>query len=209
MAFSVNNYARFMSNPNEEHFKALNQIWQYIRSTIFLGILYSFKNAENSNSEPELIGYVDSDWGGDFSTRKSTTGYLFLFGNSPVSWSSRLQKTVALSSCKAEYIALKEASKELIWLQSLFNQLNIKYNANLIYCDNKSTIDLSKNSEHYARTKHIDIQYHFIRDCIKNNIFKLLYINTKDQLADALTKTLDINSFELFIKRINLQSLKY
>ena len=192
-----------MSNPSEEHFKALNRIWQYIRTTQNKGILYK------GDLEPSIDGYIDSDWGGDYSTRKSTTGYIFLIGNSPISWSLKLQKSVALSSCEAEYMALKEASKELIWLKSFFSQIELlkSYRVDKIYCDNKSAIDLSKNPEHHARTKYIDIQYHFVRDCIKQEMFKSVYINTKEQLADALTKALDYQSYRNFVNNINLVNI--
>ncbi len=202
IAFSVSNCARFMSNPNKEHFNALNRIWQYVKTTKNKGLLYE----SSDDITLTLKGYVDSDWGGDFTTRKSTTGYLFLLGNAPISWSSKLQKSVAISSCEAEYMALKEAAKELIWLKALFQQLKLLNSiiADTLYCDNKSAIDLSKNPEYHARTKHIDIQYHFIRDYIEKEIFKLKYINTKEQLADALTKTLNINDFRKFVNCINL-----
>ena len=183
-----------MSNPSEEHIKALQRIWQYVRTTANKGLLYKCSEV------PKLKGYVDSDWGGDYSTRKSTTGYIFLLGYTPISWSSKLQKSVAISSCEAEYMALKEATKELIWLKAVFSQIKLldDYSADIIYCNNTSAIDLS---EYHARTKHIDIQYYFIRE---KKIFKLLYINTKDQLADDLTKTLDINSFRSFTSITNL-----
>lgn len=110
LAFSVSNCARYMSNPSEEHYKALNRIWQYVRTTQNKDLLYHISDEEALS----LIGYVDSDWGGDYTTRKSITDYLFTFGNTPISWSSKLQKSVAISSCEAEYMALKEAAKELI-----------------------------------------------------------------------------------------------
>ena len=106
-----------MSNPSEEHIKALQRIWQYVRTTANKGLLYKCSEV------PKLKGYVDSDWGGDYSTRKSTTGYIFLLGYTPISWSSKLQKSVAISSCEAEYMALKEATKELIWLKAVFSQI--------------------------------------------------------------------------------------
>lgn len=201
IAFSVSNCARFMSNSNKEPFNALNRVWKYVKTTKNKGLLY-----KSSDEYLTLKGYVDSDWGGDFTTRKSTTGYLFLLGNGPISWSSRLQKSVAISSCEAKYMALEEAAKELIWLKALFKQLKPLNSiiADTLYCDNKSAIDLSKNPKYHARTKHINIQYHFICDYIEKEVFKLKYINTKEQLADALTKTLNINDFRKFVKCINL-----
>lgn len=111
LAYSVSQAARFMSSPSSEHFQALDRIWKYLVYTKNSKLVFS------STSAPVLTGYCDSDWGGDFSTRKSTTGYLFCLGDTAISWSSKLQSTIALSSCEAEYMALKEAVKELLWLQ--------------------------------------------------------------------------------------------
>ena len=132
-----------------------------------------------------------------------------MFDQTSISWLSKLQKTVAISSCEAEYIALKNAVQEMFWLQSIFKQLSVLkiYNIKKLYCDNKSAIDLSKNSEYHARTKHIDIQYHFVCDYIERETIELKYVCTKKQLADALTKTIDINSFRSFCKKINLVDL--
>ena len=118
LAFAVSNCAKYMSNPNKEHFNTLNRIWQYLRTTKEKELLYN-------KSNPKLIGYVDSNWGGNYSTRKSTFGYIFLLGNTPISWSSKLQKSVALSSCEAEYMVLKEATKELLWLKFVFKQISL------------------------------------------------------------------------------------
>lgn len=199
LCFSVGQCARFMSNPAPEHFKALDRIWQYLN--------YSKEfTMEYHPQELDLQGYIDADWGGDFSSRKSTTGYVFLFGNSAISWSSKLQKTVALSSCEAEYMALKEGIKEQIWLQSLYQQLGIPYrnDQTTLYTDSQSAIALAKNPEHHARTKHIDIQYHFVRQNVQDTTVKLTYIPTTDQPADGLTKALDSTKFARFIRYLGL-----
>ena len=153
-----------------------------------------------------LGGYCDADWGGDYSTRRSTTGYVFLFGNSPISWSSKLQKTVALSSCEAEYMALKEAFKEQIWLFTLFRQLGLSYSKQPIWTDSQSAMALARNPEHHARTKHIDIQYHFVREALQDKLIDMRYIPTNDQIADGLTKPLDPTKFGLFVKGLGLIS---
>ena len=101
---------------------------------------------------------------------------------------------------------LTEASKELIQLNALFKQINVNNNIKILFCNNKLAIDVSKNSEHCARTKHINIQYHFIRDCINQDLFKLIYINTKQQLADALTKPVNNNAFKQFINFVNIKN---
>ena len=125
-----------MSNPGPDHFKALDYIWKYLIGTKDYSLTYS------GNTKPILIGYSDSDWGGDYPTRKSTTGYLFTFNNTAISWSSKLQKTIALSSCEAEYMALKETIKEFTWLKLLLDQVttvtisNTKdyYTNSILYC---------------------------------------------------------------------------
>ena len=199
LSFAIGQCARFMSNPAPEHFKALNRIWQYLNYSKNLTLRFCPQKLS-------LQGFVDADWGGDYTTRKSTTGYLFLFGGSAVSWSSKLQKTVALSSCEAEYMALKEGIKEQIWLKSLYEQLDIPQQdgENMLFSDSQSAIELAKNPEHHARTKHIDIQYHFVRQNVQNETIKLSYISTSDQPADGLTKALDSTKFGHFVKCLGL-----
>jgi hypothetical protein len=202
IAFYVNNCARFMSNPNKTHYQALNQIWKYLNYTPTLGITYS------GQSEPYILGYCDSDWGGDLLGRKSTSAYYFSFGRSPISWASKLQKTVALSSCEAEYMALKEAIKEYLYLISVIKQLNIANKEKFhLFTDSLSAIELANNPEHHAKTKHIDIQYHFVREHITNNTIQLSHINTKEQLADILTKVLSGPIFTNLVKQMNLQPM--
>ena len=143
--------------------------------------------------------------GGDYPTRKSTTGYLFRLGNTAISWSSKLQSTVALSSCEAEYMALKEAVKELLWLQYVLKQLDKRdFSGKMLYTDSQSAIALAKNPEHHARTKHVDIQYHFVRESYQNGLVVLKYINTTDQLADSLTKAISPSKFTEFAQQIGL-----
>ena len=115
----------------------------------------------NINFKLSLIEYVDSNWKNDYIIRKSAIEYLFLLDQTFISWFSKLQKTVAINFCEIEYMTLKNAVQKMLWLQNIFNQLstlNIKQ-ANLLYCDNMSTIDLFKNFEHHVRIKHINIQY--------------------------------------------------
>jgi hypothetical protein len=199
IAFNVNTCARFMSNPNKLHYQALNQIWKYLNYTPTLGITYS------GQSEPYILGYCDSDWGGDVIGRKSTSAYYFFFGRSPISWASQLQKTVALSSCEAEYMALKEAIKEYLYLISVIKQLNIENKEKFyLFTDSLSAIGLANNPEHHAKTKHIDIQYHFIREHVTNDTIQLSHISTKEQLADVLTKALSGPTFKYLVRQMNL-----
>jgi hypothetical protein len=205
LAFSVYNCARYMSNPSKQHYNAVNRIFKYLNYSLNKGL-------ESSNKiNPNLIGFTDADWGGDLVTRKSTTGYLFLFNNTPISWASKLQKTTALSSCEAEYMAIKEAIKEYIYLINIFKQLQINELLNkknyefYLFTDNKPAIDLANNPEHHSKTKHIDIQYHFVREKIQEGSIKLDYINTKNQLADILTKSLNNSSFQELFSKLNIK----
>jgi hypothetical protein len=205
ITYAVNKCSRFMSNPDKSHFKALDQIWKYLNKYPKLGLYYNCNNPTNT-----LKGYSDSDWGGDISSRKSTSGFLFLYNNNIISWNSTLQKTVALSSCEAEYMALKEATKESIYLTSVITYINTKlqlYNTSnipTILVDNKGSLKLAENPEFHKRTKHIDIIYHFIRECIRDNKLKVGYIPTLEQLADGFTKGLDNNKQQNLINNLNI-----
>jgi len=207
IVYAVNRCARFMSNPNISHFKALDRIWKYLNNYPTLGTYYNC----NNNNSLELRGYTDADWGGDIISRKSTSGYIFLLNNNIISWLSILQKTVALSSCEAEYMAFKEAIKELIYLNNLVtyfsNFLNMPINNKipLLLTDSESALKLANNPEFHKRSKHIDITYHFIREAILDKKTDLIYINTKNQLVDGFIKGLDITKHKAFISTLNLR----
>ena len=212
IAQAVNLCARFMSNPSYNHFKALDNIWGYLNNFKDLGLLY--KNQPGSAKPINFIGYSDSDWGGDYVNRKSTTGWLFIANNTIIAWNSKLQKTVALSSCEAEYMALKETTKQSLYFRSIIRQIPIiednlnMAKSNQIYTDSNSAIELAKNPVFHSRTKHIDIQYHFIREHISNKNINLIFCPTNEQLADSLTKIIDKVKFSNFIKSIGLVSSK-
>jgi len=202
ITFNVNLGARFMSNPSQEHIKLIQNIWQYLLYTINTGIIY-----ECSGSDLYLKGYSDSDWAGDINSRKSTSGYIFSLSpdlaiNNPISWNSLLQKSVALSSCEAEYMAIKEAVKEAIYLSNIFNYLNDNLKLGYTKCipkimvDSEPAIKLSENPEFHKRSKHIDIAYHFIRESVQENKIKILHIPGTKNLADLLTKSLEAPIFE-------------
>ena len=184
-----------MSNPDATHFRALDRVLEVLgRYCGLFACLYSIGTVTSSQ---RLRGFR---LGGDYPTPKSTTGYIFFYANAPVSWSSKIQKTVALFSCEAEYMALKEAIKEFVWLTILFNGIrSLKtYNSKILLTDNQSAIDLSKNPEYHARNKHIDIQNHYVREIIQSGQVSLKYVSTKNNIADVLTKPLSPAIFEKF-----------
>ena len=194
-----------MANLGPEHWKTLEKVWYYVYNTKNLGLVY-----QSTSKTPSLIGYTDADWGGDIETRRSTTGYIYLFRDGPIIWSSKLQRTVALSSCEAEYMALKEAIKENLFIKGLFQEIKPIIEVNdykTLYTDSNSAIELAKNPTKHNRTKHIDIQYHFIRETVKNEQISLQYIPTKEQLANPLTKPVDTQELSIFRDKIGLRSI--
>ncbi len=147
--------------------------------------------------ELKLEGYVDSDFAGEVDHRRSTTGYVFTFGSTAISWVSQLQKIVTISTTEAEYVAVTEASKELIWLQGLLTELGFEQKMNVLHSDSQSAIHLAKNSAFHSRTKHIDLCYHFIRSLIEDGVLKLVKIAGSKNPTDMLTKPATMEKLEL------------
>jgi hypothetical protein len=208
LAYPIGLLARFMANPSLDHFKALDIVWGYLKTTVDLGILYKSTSLSNSNITPiRLEGESDSDWGGDYDTRRSTTGWVYTLNSSAIAWNSKLQKTVALSSCEAEYMALKEAIKESLYLNAIYTSIPLLSDisdTNKVYTDSQSAMELAKNPIHHARTKHIDIQYHFIRENVINGIIDLVYKNTSQLRADGFTKALPGPKFNQIVTGLGL-----
>jgi transposase InsO family protein/ribonuclease HI len=185
---SVREVSRYMSAPGRPHWQACLRILRYLKGTADYKLTFDFSGATNM----ELVGYCDADHASDIDTRRSITGYIFFFGAAAISWVSRMQPTVAQSSTEAEYMALTEALNEAIHLRQLLSDLRLPQpEATTIFEDNEGAIKLASNPIHHRRTKHIDVKYHLIRDHVNWRTIKLVYINTKKQLADALTKGVD------------------
>lgn len=203
VAYAVSVISRFASKPTPAHKAAVTRILRYLRKTV--DYLLVFRGPLTA-----LSGYSDSDWAGDYDTRKSTSGFVFGIGSAAISWSSKLQGTVALSTCEAEYIGQTNAAKEAIWLRRLLDEIQHETanqpRATIIYCDNQGAIALAKNAQFHARTKHIDIQHHFVREKVNEGVIQLEYIETERQVADGLTKALDKVRFERFRAAIGLES---
>ncbi|KAM1307435.1 hypothetical protein ACFX2H_009687 [Malus domestica] len=157
-------------------------------------------------SKPILEGFTDANMGGDLDGRKSMSGYLFTFAGGAVSWQSKLQKCVALSTTEAEYIAATKACKELLWLKGFLQELGLKQSDYGVYCDSQSAMDLSKNTTYHSRTKHIDIRYHWIRDAIENKLLQLKQIHTDNNSSDMLTKVVTKSKLEFCIKVAGMDS---
>jgi hypothetical protein len=201
IAYSVGVVSRFASNPGSTHWTTVKRVIRYLKGTADYCVTYG-------PSKVGLIGYCDADWAGNLDDRKSTTGYLFLLAGGAISWASKKQPTVALSTTEAEYMALNAASQEAIWLKRLLKEL--KYDIEqptTIRVDNTGCIELAKNPTHHARTKHIDIKHHFIRECIDKGEIKLEYCSTKDMTADIMTKALSKNLHQNGVTNMGIKSV--
>jgi len=205
LTYAVNNCARYMAKPDKSHFTALDRIWKYLIRYPDLGLYISH------NSDIGLIGYSDSDWANCLMNRKSTTGYCFLYNRNLISWNSALQRTVAISTCEAEYMAIREATKETIYLSSILKWLEKeKLGTYLpttppILTDSEAALKLANNPEFHKRTKHIDITYHFIRECIRDNKVIVVHIKTSEQIADGLTKCISSRKHHVMVEVFKLK----
>ena len=190
---SVGVLSRFMTKPGKEHWTRVKRILRYIKGTLN----HSLKFKSDGKKKVSLNGYADADWARDVDARKSTSGYVFQIGSSTVSWTSKRQTVVALSTTEAEYISLSYATQETVWLRKLLDSLGFKqHEATTLYEDNQSTIALIKNPKHHTRTKHIDIKYHFVREAVETNCVNVKYCPTEDMTADIMTKSLPRPKFE-------------
>ncbi|KAH7281863.1 hypothetical protein KP509_36G066700 [Ceratopteris richardii] len=185
LSYAVGVLSQFMHCPKDPHWIAGQRVLRYIKGTLKEGLYYPF------TSDIRLRAYSDSDWAGSQDDRRSTHGYMIYIGDKLVSWCSKKQHTVALSSTKAEYKGLVEAAKEVIWMQTLFKSLGIDQGIPIIHGDNMSSLYLAANPVFHARTKHIEIQYHFLREKVMEKEIEVVYTSTKDQIADIMTKSLD------------------
>ncbi|KAH9705095.1 hypothetical protein KPL70_011743 [Citrus sinensis] len=162
VAYGIGLVSMFMGNPGKEHWEAVKWLLRYLRGTKGHGVMFGQVN----NASSKVLGYVDSNFAGDLDKRRSVTGLVFTLCGGVVSWKSTLQSVVALSTTKAEYIALTEVVKEALWLKGLVTELGLEQESVTVNCDSSSAIQLSKNPKYHERTKHVDVRMHFIRDKI-------------------------------------------
>jgi hypothetical protein len=199
LAVAVSQVSRFMENPGPQHWQAVKHILRYLRGTASWCLNYS------SEGKLDLVGYCDADWAGDQDTRRSTTGYTFVLGGASITWNCKRQPTVALSSTEAEYMAVCGAAKEAVWLRALLQEIGCEQEgATVLYVDNQGSIALAKNPVYHARTKHIDVQHHFIRNLVEERVIDLVYVHTSENVADVLTKPLAKAKHLKFVSEMGL-----
>jgi hypothetical protein len=188
IAFAVQRLGRHLQAAGDEHYVAAKRVMRYLRATRTIGIKYT-----SSSGAPYVkpVCFCDADYGEDRDTRRSTTAYVFMLAGGAVSWGSRLQPTVALSSTEAEYMATCAAVQEVTYMRQLFTDLGFgQKHATTIYQDNQACIALSSNPIYHKRTKHIDVRYHYVRERVESGDVVLVHVPSERQLADLLTKPL-------------------
>ncbi|CAM9438252.1 unnamed protein product [Chrysoparadoxa australica] len=182
LANATRELAKCLKEPKGEHMLALERAMQYVSGTTDLGLTYSRKG------ELQLEAFVDADYAGDVNNRRSTTGFLIMFGGAAVSWKSKLQPTVSLSSSEAEYRALSECGAEVAHLHQVGLDIGLRMEQTPIYEDNTGAISLAENWSSGTRTKHVDVRYHHVREMVESKMVKIKYIRSEEQPADILTK---------------------
>uniref|UniRef100_A0A2N9FJR4 Integrase catalytic domain-containing protein n=1 Tax=Fagus sylvatica TaxID=28930 RepID=A0A2N9FJR4_FAGSY len=202
ISYAVHIVSQFMAAPRSLHYAAVLRILRYLKGTLFHGLHFS------SQSSLTLQAYSDADWAGDPTDRRSTTGYCFLLGDSLISWRSKKQSVVARSSTEAEYRALADTTAELLWLRWLLQDLGIDCSTAVpIHCDNRSAIQIAHNDVFHERTKHIEIDCHFVRHHLLQGTLQLRSVSSQDQLADIFTKPMPPGRFRDLISKLKLVSV--
>ena len=161
----------------------------------------------SKDSNACLVGYSNVDWADSVDDKKSTSGGCFYHGNNLVSWMSKKQNSVSLSTAEAEYIAAESCCTQLLWMKKLLHDYGIPQDTMCIFCDNTSAINLSKNPVQHSKSKHIEIRYHFIRDLVEERVVCLEFTHTDNQKADIFTKPLDGPRFESLRKTIGVGTI--
>ena len=199
LSFSVSLLARFQANPGVEHWNGLMHVIGYIKNTLDYGLTYS----RNSDLSPHA--FVDADYGGCKDTRRSTSGYVFLMAGGPVTWSSKRQATVALSTVEAEYVAMSRCAQQMMWMQSWLSEVEVDYSVpGVIRGDNRSAITLTKNTRDHGKVKHINIRHHYIRELLQSGAIVLEQVSSSDNLANLFTKPLPCDHHHHHLAALNI-----
>ncbi|XP_019173884.1 PREDICTED: uncharacterized protein LOC109169456 [Ipomoea nil] len=199
LSYAVNRLCQFMHTPTEDHWGLLKCVLRYIKGTLDYGLRVS------PSVSSDIHAYSDSDWAGCPVDRKSTSGYAVYLGTNLVSWVSRKQRTVARSSTEAEYKGLADVCAEVTWIVSLLRELHLCFSTPpALWCDNLGATYLCANPVFHARTKHVEVDYHFVRDKVSSGEFQVHFVSTKDQLADIFTKPLPAARFGTLRSKLNV-----
>lgn len=199
ITFSVNKLSQFLQNPIDDHWNACKHLMRYLKGTNSFSLCFS------PTSSPHFSGFANADWASCIDDRRSTGGHCIFLGTNLLVWSAKKQEVVSRSSAESEYRALANASADIIWLHSLCKELNLPYKpSSQLWCDNQSAIALAFNPVFHARTKHIEVDVHFIREKVLAKQIEVGYVSSEDQIADIFTKPLSEKRFVFLRKRLKL-----
>ncbi|GJV35600.1 hypothetical protein Tco_1408077, partial [Tanacetum coccineum] len=199
LQFAICMCVRFQARPTEKHLHVVKRIFRYLKETVNRGLWYP------KDSLIALTAFADADHAGYQDTRCSTSGSMQFLGDRLVSWSSKRQKSAAISSTEAEYIAMSGCCAQILWMRSQLTDYGLGFNKIPMYCDNKSVIALSCNNVQHSRVEHIDIRYHFIKGALRM-VIELYFVYTEYQLADIFTKALARERIEFLINKLGMRS---
>ncbi|KAJ9565359.1 hypothetical protein OSB04_001325 [Centaurea solstitialis] len=198
--FAVCVCARYQVRPKESHLHAVKRIFKYLKGQPRLGLWYP------NDSSFDLVAYTDSDYGGANLDRKSTSGGCQFLGGRLVSWQCKKQTTVSQSTTEAEYIAASQCCSQVLWIQNQMQDYDLSFLQTPIYIDNNSAISIVNNPVKHSKTKHIEIKYHFIRDCNEKKLIQVLKVHTDDQYADLFTKAFDVGRFTFLVTSVGMMN---
>ena len=199
LSFSVSLLSRFQANPGIEHWNALLHVIGYIKNTIDYGLTYS------RDADLSPVAFVDADYGGCRDTRRSTSGYVFTMAGGAVSWSSKRQAMVALSTVEAEYVSMSRCAQQMVWIQNWLDEVTIKHDMpGVIKGDSRGAIALTKNMKDHGKIKHINIRHHYIRELVKSGAVSLEQVPSSDNLADLFTKPLPRDHHHHLLSSLNI-----
>jgi hypothetical protein len=188
-----------MHGPTEDHFRTVKRILQYVKGTLSFGLTIS------SHSSSNILAYSDADWAGCPDTRHSTSGYAVFLGNNLISWSAKKQSIVSRSSAESEYRSLALTIAEVTWLTHLLKDLRISsFTPATILCDNHNAIFMSANPVSHARSKHIALDYHFVREQVAAGALRVQFVPSQFQIADLFTKSLPRSQFSFFRAKLTM-----
>ncbi|MFS7969739.1 putative RNA-directed DNA polymerase [Helianthus anomalus] len=210
ITFAVNKVCQFMHSPTENHWSAIKRILWYLHGTSNFGLLIQQNSAPVIHAytdahDHSLTAFSDADWAGSLDDRRSTGGYAIYLGSNLISWRARKQRTVSRSSTEAEYKALADTVAELTWLEALLKELHVSMtSAPILWCDNLGATYLSANPVFHARTKHVEIDFHFVREKVAQKQLSVQFIKTEDQIADVFTKPLSSKRFLLLRSKLQV-----
>jgi hypothetical protein len=199
MMFATCLISRYMTKPMQTHLQAAKRVLRYLKGTVNYGLYYK------KGGDGELLAFTDSDYAGDEEDRKSTSGYVFLMSSGAVSWCSKKQPIVTLSTTEAEFVAAAVCACQGVWMKRILEELGHSCGDCItIMCDNSSTIKLSKNPVMHGRSKHIDVRFHFLRNLSKKGEIELIHCPSQDQVADIMTKPLKLEVFQKLRKLLGV-----